>query len=226
MVSVALVPLVLALVTTPVRLLVVTPGPGLDDATAAGLATELRAALERSGPAILATEPWAPCEPIDPCVRAFAEDAGASELVLVHAVGGPSLLRLVSERRSASGAAITASELDVPRAREAWPDAAEQWRRALVPEVAPATPVVAREHAEVRWLPWALLGGAALAVVPGALFARSSAAAVDEAETTFQRAPAHEATLARARDHALAANVSFVSAALLAVAGGVVFALE
>ncbi|MCK6544744.1 hypothetical protein L6R52_02670 [Myxococcota bacterium] len=230
--SLTLTSLALVLVTAPVRLLVVTPGPGVDDATAAALATELRDALTPTGETIIDPAPWTVCTPIEPCVRARAEAAGARELVLVHAVGGPSLLRLVSERRSAAGVALRTTELDVPRAREAWRDAADEWQRALFPE-SPSAAIVNAEtpspSAEVRprrWLPWALVGGAAVALVPAALFARSSAAAVDDAERRYQRAPEHEATLARARDHALAANVSFTSAALLAIAGGLVFAFD
>lgn len=153
--------------------------------------------------------------------RVGANAEPAKERVGLKLFGGLTRLRIIAERRGS--ATIITEELELPLDPDLWEPELDALARRLYPEVAQPTslelgPTKVAEP-EVEWPRWALLSGAAAAVVVGVIFtargwSARSASSADGLGTTQV-----EAEVADQRTAAWVAGGSFTLGLGLSIAG-------
>jgi hypothetical protein len=208
------------------------------DASLQGLKSAITA---RTGPidVVLTSAAQLVCSDRAACVEEIRSQRGGVEIVFLRVLGIPSTIRMIAERAGREGKShvdlerkqpFDATALDA-LAAELFPERVEPPLAAkpaaippegprpdLVATSAPATPAPSGP----RLLPWALLGGSAVAAGLGLAFGFQNAHVVREGEATFD--PARRAQLqGETFSTGLAADILFGVAIVGAVAAGVAF---
>jgi hypothetical protein len=221
------------------------PGMHLDRAVGIPLEsafTVVRAVADaverRTGVAPVIDDPvWSSCDRKDRCLLEVASRLHAQELIFVRVFGGPTRLKVVSERIAvqADGSGLVSRNFDSTLAKEGsgWADALDQVAAELFPEILPpskpdelrpAPPALRPElSARPRLLPWVLTG---VAIASGAIalgFALDARAARSSLEAKVLPDQEYAPLRARVDESGPLSNGFLIGALLVSAAGAVLF---
>ena len=200
----------------------------LEDASAVAIQLGQAPAPRVGGAAALDDPLWPECGRRDRCVEEVRQRTGASELVYLRVLGGPTKIRLIAERLQ-PGRAHPPLTRTLPRDQPSWAAELAELAAALYPEVLPPPPedpaLVAIPPPPApesnAWVPLVPIGvGVAVAGV-GVGFGLSSRSTRETLETTSLPEAEYQDGLSKMRTHGLVANV-LLGTAVVAVATGLV----